>query len=278
MSSSISVTGSSSGPSQTPILGEGSTGGPNNDTNSGGGGGGNGGNIFTSSGGPPLILVFLAAGLLIGSLFALIVLRRLYPQRTGAAGRGGGLILPSQVTRRSKKKFGKKPKLWDVYLDVDESVNDKDVESDSRKRPMRSLIDVLPLSMKFIADQKEGAATDDTVASRESQNILQRLLHDQAWGGLFTASRVPPTSGPSSNPEAKDDTPIEGKLQLAVTIAMPLPPSLRHPSDNNDSDDYSHPPLDYTLGLIEVPCPDDVKPLIDVDVRAVRDNDSGGDT
>ena len=91
--------------SPPPGVGEGSAGGP--------------GGIFSTSGGPPLILVFLAAGLLVGALAALIILRRFYPDRR-LRGRLAQIARDDERNRQKRQKeLGEKPVLWDVYAASD---------------------------------------------------------------------------------------------------------------------------------------------------------------
>lgn len=106
MTSTSTFSGRFGPPTQSinPSFGDGST--------------GSSGSIFSTSGGPPLILVFLAAGLLVGALVALIILRRFYPDRR-LRGRLAQIAEEDERRRKKRRELGEKPVLWDVYVASD---------------------------------------------------------------------------------------------------------------------------------------------------------------
>lgn len=210
----ISSTGTSAQPTSSAPLSEGSTGTP--------------ANIFSTTGGPPLILVFLAAGLLIGALVALLVLRRVYPQ-----GGRRGVVARVATNRRRRRRIGEKPVLWDFYLQEDD-------EEGLSEKGFTKWTQVLPISAKFIPNEtsRHNASPTSPRLPSSRPSFVQKYFRRS---DLSTSKTQEPPFSDSS------EQLIDGKLEVAVTIAMPRPPPLPSSSTHGEAE------LDYCLGLVHVP-------------------------
>ncbi|KZT01044.1 uncharacterized protein LAESUDRAFT_731630 [Laetiporus sulphureus 93-53] len=186
--------------------------------------------IFSTNGTPALILAFLAVGLFVGGMLAMFGLRRRMAgrglRRWFAGGPSAGGLEPDAMDlpqigggRRGKKRksLGKKPELWDVYVQT------KGVEKGLWR-------EIMPISSKqspHVAHTfHEILASDSAIARAESPRRFTHFLR-------LPQHNVAPIAVPAHVPE--------GPLQVAVVITMPTPPYA-------DSDT-----LDFTLGLASMP-------------------------
>ncbi|KAK7685592.1 hypothetical protein QCA50_011459 [Cerrena zonata] len=188
-------------------------------------------NIFSTSGGPPLILVFLAAGLLVGALAALIILRKFYPDRR-LRGRLAQIAREDERRQKKRQELGEKPVLWDVYVASDtldpEQLSEKSINRWDR---------MLPITGKFIADGKydEESLPSPLPPPSSRPAFLKRFMN-----------KVRPSNQQETLPLDDLKRSVDGSLQIAVAVVMPHPPSLPLSSDGE-------PELDYCLGLVDLP-------------------------
>lgn len=201
-------------------------------------------NIFATTGGPPLILVFLAAGLLVGALLALLILRRLYPQR------GRPLVQPRNGRRRGENNFGEKPLIYDVYLDY-LAINHHQAEGEWGYTDEEKLWkDVQPISAKFITEETPSNSPSDPSTPSPPIPSLSQPYSLMGRHLFLSRSNNNPSHiplEPTSSINTTNSMHSQGTLQVAVAIAMPRPPMTPTPD----------PPIlefEYCLGLSEVCC------------------------
>ncbi|KAJ3477961.1 hypothetical protein NLI96_g10099 [Meripilus lineatus] len=165
--------------------------------------------IFSTTGGPPLILVFLAAALLIGALLALLVLRRLYPQR------GGLFVMRAEPGRTGKvKRFGEKPLLWDVYLD-DHHHGDERVMKEKLGWQY-----VVPISARFIST--EPPTPEGSAAQPSSNSPLSTLRSTTSTIRKFITFPRSRHNAPSSSPLIPlTETNMRAARSLRLTPKLP---------------------------------------------------------
>ncbi|TCD62762.1 hypothetical protein EIP91_006434 [Steccherinum ochraceum] len=200
--------------------------------------------VLSSTGGAPLILVFLGAGLLVGAVFALLILRRFYPRRRrdGMLGGFGG---------RDGATLDEKPSIWDVQL---ESQGD---EKDASMFDEAKWTELTPMSAKFIPDNKIPPPAPLPLITLDSLDTESGTPRTSRISGFrrhlpFNRSQSPSIAESTNGSASSFDSPTggytrNGKLQVAVAIGMPRPPSERRRHDGRGPDS------ELCLGLTEIP-------------------------
>ncbi|KAJ7902521.1 hypothetical protein B0H14DRAFT_2666487 [Mycena olivaceomarginata] len=173
---------------------------------------------FSLSASPPLIIAFLAVGVFAISMVAFFGWRRITLGRTAWV-----TVSPDTVS------IGETPTLWDVWS--------------PRERPQAAVAgewrSIQPLAATVWDESHAMRAPATNNAPRHHSLAAEAVAHlRRRYRG-----RSPEES--ALDPKLNHDAPV--RLQIAVTIAMPCPDFV----GNSELDD--EPPLEYSIGLYEMP-------------------------
>ncbi|PCH35114.1 hypothetical protein WOLCODRAFT_155785 [Wolfiporia cocos MD-104 SS10] len=197
--------------------------------------------VIHSSDGPPLILVFLASGLFVGAVLSVLALRRIYPTINFTSRR---LHAPEPAQEKER------PKLWDVYIDPDSLPPPDGEKGGGGGWSVDKWADILPLAVRYLPPPSWPPAPPPVVLppqpSRPRFSYFQRAdrPHSAAPASIAVAM--------TENPHTPSPP---GKLQIAVTIAMP---SRERSCFTKEKAGPSMSPfpgetVEYCIGLTELP-------------------------
>ncbi|KAJ6525082.1 hypothetical protein DFH09DRAFT_1329186 [Mycena vulgaris] len=173
---------------------------------------------FSLGASPPLILAFLAVGMFVISMLVFFGWRRL------TAGRRRWM----DPTTTPPARFGEIPKLWDVWSP----------SKQPRETGTAEWHSIQPLAATVWKDTPLRANSDgprhETLVAAASAHLRRRYR-----------SRRSDESSSDAKLAQNSRPPVQ--LQIAVTIAMPCQNSIASRTDPDEQ------PLDYSIGLYEVP-------------------------
>lgn len=142
--------------------------------------------------------------------------------------------VPEDVVRqraeRRRRKFGKKPELWDCY------VGERGKEATEEVRWEK----VMPISAKVISIDPPFFSTIPTRPAEAPPTYFSRL-HTLVPQSLQSLRRAPSALNVSTPPATPTSLPTH--VEVAVAIAMPVPPMYQSESGM----------VDFSLGLAELP-------------------------
>jgi len=188
--------------------------------------------------------VFLGAGLLVGAIFALLILRKFYPRRRREA---AALAL----SRRNEGLLDEKPLLWDVQLETQGNYKDGYAYENSKWDAMT------PMSVSFIPDNKIPPPAPLPLITIDSLDSGMDTPRTSRLSGLrrhlhLGRSHTPQPSETESDSTSSFESPTggytrTGALQVAVAVGMPRPPSQRRSGQHNRGES------ELCIGLTEIP-------------------------
>ncbi|THH30908.1 hypothetical protein EUX98_g3291 [Antrodiella citrinella] len=191
--------------------------------------------------GTPLIFVFLGAGLLVGAVFALLILRRFYPRRRRAAAAAAAASL--SFGRRRDELLDEKPLLWDVRFETKEDIYDETTWDA-----------MTPMSARFIPDNKIPPPAPLELFTLDSLQSESDAPHTSRLSGLRRHLHLGRSHSPAPTDVSNDSTPSfesptggytrSGTLQVAVAVGMPRP---------RRSEQQSRGEGEYCLGISAIP-------------------------
>ncbi|TFK32338.1 hypothetical protein BDQ12DRAFT_739449 [Crucibulum laeve] len=211
---------------------------------------------------PPLILAFLAIGLFSAVMIVVFGWRRIHFAGSGR----WGLYAPSSAVVEITDRFGKRPKLWDLWTEPSAS---KQLAS-RRFSEVESWENIMPISATRIKEDSRNRKAESTLfpptASTELRRTDRPNSHFSPRNFPFMHSGRPTLLECRNGVEEEKLSREVSTMQVAVAIALPRRAVSTRPADIHDalhplsqaveSDDRKG--KEYCIGLYHCPWQDEV--------------------